>query len=250
MFGQCCYDTGEVKCTLGGGAFITCNTGRTPHASVAGLYPLIGWKIKSEVVYVAEGNGGDCGLMIEWAKSLGLFDDVKELTNIAHSVPDSDGLSFVSAFSGLQVPVRDARAATLLIGLTRTTSKSHILRAVLESLAFRLKLLYDTMRRETPVPLSKLLRCDGGVSSNDFVLQLFSDLADCHLERSTHVDTTSLGVAFLAGLAAGVWDDTTQLRTLQGSHTSFMPCQDTRVRYQSVLANWQRAVQRSRNWHS
>lgn len=250
MFGQCCFGVGDVKCTLGGGAFITCNTGRKPHASVAGLYPLIGWKIGTEVVYVAEGNGGDCGQMIDWAKSLGLFDHVNELTSIARSTPDSDGVSFVSAFSGLQAPVTDDKAATLLIGLTRSTSKSHVVRAILESLAFRLKILFDTMCQESPVSLSKLLRCDGGVSHNDFVMQLFSDLADCQLERSTDVDTTSLGVAFLAGLEAGVWSDMTQLTTLRGSYTSFMPCRATRVRYKSVITNWQRAVKRCRSWYS
>ncbi|KAK2173417.1 hypothetical protein NP493_878g00006 [Ridgeia piscesae] len=200
--------------------------------SMFGLYPLIGWKIGPEVVYVAEGNGGDCGQMIEWAKSL-----------------DSDGVSFVSAFSGLQAPVTDDKAATLLIGLTRSTSKSHVVRAILESLAFRLKFLFDTMCKESPVSLSKLLRCDGGVSHNDFVMQLFCDLTDRQLERSADVDTTSLGVAFLAGLQAGVWSDMAQLTKLRGSFKSFIPCQATREHYEGMIMNWQRAVKRCRSWY-
>ncbi|KAL3848154.1 hypothetical protein ACJMK2_019031, partial [Sinanodonta woodiana] len=156
MFGECCFDIGDIKCTMGTGTFIDVNTGSKPHASIAGLYPLIGWKIGDEITYVAEGKSNDTGITIEWGKSLGFFEDVNDIDQLVQSVPDTDGVYFISAFSGLQAPINDDKATSLIIGMQPTTTKAHIVRAMMESIAFRFKLLYETVLLETKLPLSHI----------------------------------------------------------------------------------------------
>ncbi|XP_067669796.1 putative glycerol kinase 5 [Haliotis asinina] len=247
MFGQCCFEVGDIKCTMGTGTFIDLNTGNKPHASVAGLYPIIGWKIKDELTYLAEGLAADTGITLDWAKSLGFFDDVTETANIANSVEDSAGVCFVPAFSGLQAPINDDRAATSIIGLTPNATKAHIVRAMLESLAFRFKVLYETVLVETKIPLS-YVRADGGVCSNDFIMQLMSSLVNTSIDRSKQPDMTSLGAAFLAGLAAGVWENKEQLLHLRKSSRVFEP-QSVWSQYKDIYRQWERAVTRSLQWY-
>ncbi|MEQ2220814.1 hypothetical protein ILYODFUR_009381 [Ilyodon furcidens] len=200
MFGECCFDVGDVKITMGTGTFMDINTGVKPHTSLAGLYPLVGWKIGSDVVYLAEGNAADTGTAIKWAQELELFSDVTETSDMAYSVSDSDGVCFVPSFSGLQAPLNDPRACASLMGLKPSTTKSHLVRAILESVAFRNKQLYETMLKETHIPITQI-RVDGGVSSNDFVTQLTADLFGRKLVRPQHLEMSSLGAAFVAGLA-------------------------------------------------
>ncbi|XP_046543168.1 putative glycerol kinase 5 [Haliotis rubra] len=248
MFGQCCFEVGDIKCTMGTGTFIDLNTGNKPHASVAGLYPIIGWKIKGELTYLAEGLAADTGITLEWAKSLGFFEDVTETANIANSVEDSAGVCFVPAFSGLQAPINDDRAATSIIGLTPNATKAHIVRAMLESLAFRFKVLYETVLVETKIPLSYVRADDGGVCSNDFIMQLMSSLVNTSIDRSKQPDMTSLGAAFLAGLAAGVWESKEQLCHLRKSGRVFEP-QSVWSQYKDIYRQWERAVTRSLQWY-
>uniref|UniRef100_A0AAY4AC82 Glycerol kinase 5 n=1 Tax=Denticeps clupeoides TaxID=299321 RepID=A0AAY4AC82_9TELE len=202
MFGECCFDTGDVKITMGTGTFMDINTGNKPHTSIAGLYPLVGWKIGSEVVYVAEGNAADTGTAIKWAQELELFSDVRETEAMATSVEDSDGVCFVPSFSGLQAPLNDPGACASFMGLKPSTNKNHLVRAILESVAFRNKQLYDTMLRETCIPITKI-RADGGVCTNDFIMQLTTNLLGQSISRPTHFDMSSLGAAFVAGLGVG-----------------------------------------------
>ncbi|CAB1317879.1 unnamed protein product [Coregonus sp. 'balchen'] len=140
-----------------------------------GLYPVVGWKIGPEVVYLAEGNAADTGTAIKWAQELELFSDVRETDAMASSVANSDGVCFVPSFSGLQAPLNDPKACASFMGLKPSTNKSHLVRAILESVAFRNKQLYETMLRETHIPIRKI-RADGGVCTNDFVMQLTADL--------------------------------------------------------------------------
>ncbi|XP_043558724.1 putative glycerol kinase 5 isoform X3 [Chiloscyllium plagiosum] len=154
MFGECCFETGDVKLTMGTGTFMSINTGTKPHASVTGLYPLVGWKIGSEIIYIAEGNASDTGKVIQWAQQLGLFSDVAETENIAQEVPSSDGVFFVPSFSGLQAPLNDPNACASFLGLKPSTTKIHLVRAILESIAFRNKQLYDTMLKEIHIPIT------------------------------------------------------------------------------------------------
>lgn len=248
MFGQCCFRVGDVKCTMGTGTFLDVNTGRQPHASIAGLYPLIGWKIGDELTFLAEGHSADTGNVIDWAQSIGLFDDVVETSTIAESVKDSGGVCFIPAFSGLQAPINDESATTCLLGLSQKTTKAHIVRAVLESLAFRFKALYEAMLSEIKIPLS-YIRVDGGVCNNDFVMQMVADVVNQKLSRSAHSDMTSLGAAFLAGLAAGVWKSKDELIAMKKCNKVFhpQPSWDS-IRHSFHL--WEKALGRSRNWYN
>ncbi|XP_051809241.1 putative glycerol kinase 5 isoform X2 [Acanthochromis polyacanthus] len=255
MFGECCFDVGDVKITMGTGTFMDINTGSKPHTSVAGLYPIVGWKIGSEVVYLAEGNAADTGTAIKWAQRLELFSDVTETSDMAYSVSDSDGVCFVPSFSGLQAPLNDPKACASLMGLKPSTTKSHLVRAILESVAFRNKQLYETMLRETRIPITKI-RVDGGVSSNDFVLQLTADLFGRKVSRPQHNEMSCLGAAFVAGLGVGFWRSREELKKLQSTDTMFLPrgaakegAGSTSREYIPVLQSWERALRRSMNWY-
>ncbi|KAL7850872.1 hypothetical protein AOLI_G00212280 [Acnodon oligacanthus] len=254
MFGECCFDTGDVKITMGTGTFMDINTGNKPHTSVAGLYPLVGWKIGSEVVYLAEGNAAGTGTAIKWAQEIELFSDVKETDSMANSVKDSDGVCFVPSFSGLQAPLNDPKACAAFMGLKPSTTKSHLVRAILESIAFRNKQLFDVMLRETRIPIMKI-RADGGVCTNDFIMQLTTDLLGRKISRPAHFDMSCLGAAFVAGLAVGYWKSKEELKKLQTTDRLFVPqsgkgdgCKDGV--YKPVLQSWEEALQRSMHWYS
>ncbi|CAG5117158.1 unnamed protein product [Candidula unifasciata] len=247
MFGHCCFDVGDVKCTMGTGTFLDLNTGSKPHASIAGLYPLIGWKIRDELVFLAEGQSADTGIVLEWAKTLGLIADPAESSSLAESVADSGGVFFVPAFSGLQAPFNDDRAVTAIFGVTPSTTKAHLVRSMLESLAFRFKSLYETALTETRIPLSHV-RVDGGVARNDFLVQLMSDTVNQVIDRSQHSDMSCLGAAFLAGLAAGVWCSKEELRALRQSDRQFEPRHNW-SQVKVLYHQWENAVHRSQNWY-
>ncbi|XP_033993342.1 putative glycerol kinase 5 [Trematomus bernacchii] len=255
MFGECCFDVGDVKITMGTGTFMDINTGNTPHTSSAGLYPLVAWKIGPEVVYLAEGNAADTGTAIKWAQELELFSDVQETSDMAYSVSDSDGVCFVPSFNGLQAPLNDPKACASLMGLKPSTTKSHLVRAILESVAFRNKQLYDTTLRETHIPITKI-RVDGGVSSNNFVMQLTADLFGRKISRPHHYEMSCLGAAFVAGLGVGYWRSREELKKLQRADDAFLPkgvpngsasspCRE----YIPVIQSWEKALRRSMNWY-
>lgn len=248
MFGECCFYEGDIKCTLGTGMFIDLNTGESPHASVAGLYPVIGWKIGDKLTYVAEGLASDTGAVISWAQNIGLFEDVRDTSSLAESVEDSGGVYFVPAFSGLQAPINDDKATTLFLGMQPSTTKAHIVRAILESIGFRFKLLYETVLNETKMPLS-YVRVNGGVCNNDFLVQLMADLTNQVVNRSTQTENmTSLGTGFFAGLAVGVWKDFEELEKIRVTEREFQPQQNW-SKYKPVFHQWERAVSRSRLWY-
>ncbi|XP_042285261.1 putative glycerol kinase 5 isoform X2 [Thunnus maccoyii] len=255
MFGECCFDVGDVKITMGTGTFMNINTGNKPHTSVTGLYPVVGWKIGSEVVYLAEGNAADTGTAIKWAEKLELFSDVRDTSAMAYSVSDSDGVCFVPSFSGLQAPLNDPKACASLMGLKPSTTKCHLVRAILESVAFRNMQLYETMLKETHIPITKI-RVDGGVSSNDFIMQLTADLFGRKVARPQHNEMSCLGAAFVAGLGVGFWRTREELKKLQSSDELFTPREvhkedagSPRREYTAVLQSWERALRRSMNWY-
>ncbi|KAM4552405.1 glycerol kinase 5 isoform 1-T2 [Odontesthes bonariensis] len=255
MFGECCFDVGDVKITMGTGTFMDINCGSKPHTSVAGLYPLVGWKIGSELMYLAEGNAADTGTAIKWAHELELFSDVRETSALAYSVSDSDGVCFVPSFSGLQAPLNDPKACASFMGLKPSTTKSHLVRSILESVAFRNKQLYETMLRETCIPIKKI-RVDGGVSSNDFIMQLTADLFGRKVVRPQHQEMSCLGAAFVAGLGVGFWKTREELKKLQSTDKEFLPrgaategAVSPSREYIPVLQSWERALRRSMNWY-
>ncbi|CAK6952270.1 putative glycerol kinase 5 [Scomber scombrus] len=256
MFGECCFDVGDVKITMGTGTFMNINTGSKPHTSVAGLYPVVGWKIGSEVVYLAEGNAADTGTAIKWAQKLELFSDVQDTRDMAYSVSDSDGVCFVPSFSGLQAPLNDPKACASFMGLKPSTTKCHLVRAILESIAFRNKQLYETMLRETHIPITKI-RVDGGVSSNDFIMQLTADLFGRKVARPQHNEMSCLGAGFVAGLGVGFWKTREELKKLQITDDLFSPQVGHKEgfgnpirEYTPILQSWERALRRSMNWYN
>lgn len=246
MFAQCCWNKGDMKVSLGTGTFLTVNTGSYVHASTSGIYPLVGWKIGSEVCYVAEGHSPSTGSAIEWAKKFALFEDVSVTEKLAESVEDSGGVYFVPAFDGLQVPCEDPTAAAAIFGLNHDTRKEHVLRALLESFAFQLKCLHGTIHKELNLNGSGPIKVDGGVANNNFVLQTACDLIGVALQRPDNLDMTVLGAAFLAGLAVQFWDreDIKQLWKLQhtvNSHDGKL-CKE---RYKE----WLRVTKRTCDWY-
>ncbi|XP_075216468.1 glycerol kinase 5 [Lycorma delicatula] len=249
LFGSCCFNEGDAKVTIGTGTFFDVNTGKHPHASVAGLYPVVGWKIKNELVYVAEGLSKDSGTLITWAQRMGfLGPDPSESYKIATSVPGNDGVYFVPAFSGLQAPVNDVHAAAGFVGVKRTSQPAHFLRAILESIAFRILELYYVFVNESNCNCS-YIRVDGGVSRNDFVLQLVSDLTGLTVERAKSSEMSVLGAAFLAGLATGIWTDKKELVALRKVDKEFKPRRDTKDSCKKVYSQWKDAVTRFLGWY-
>ncbi|XP_075057709.1 glycerol kinase 5 [Mixophyes fleayi] len=248
MFGQCCFDVGDVKLTMGTGTFLTINTGNNLHTSIAGLYPLVGWKIGDEVVCLAEGNATDTGTAIKWAHELNLFTDLADTEEMARSVPDCGGIYFVPSFTGLQAPVNDPYACASFMGLKPFTTKNHLVRAILESVAFRNKQLYDTMRRETSIKIS-LIRADGGVCNNSFVMQMTADLFGHTIDKPKHTNMSSLGAAFLAGLALGIWSSKEELKKLRQPEVLFEP-QRKLKEFEDSMSGWELALQRCSNWYN
>ncbi|XP_025304521.1 glycerol kinase 5 isoform X1 [Canis lupus baileyi] len=248
MFGECCFHAGDVKLTMGTGTFLDINTGNNLQHTIRGFYPLIGWKIGQEVVCLAESNAGDTGTIIKWAQELDLFTDAAETEKMAKSLEDSEGVCFVPSFSGLQAPLNDPCACASFMGLKPSTNKYHLVRAILESIAFRNKQLYELMQKEIHIPVTKV-RADGGVCKNNFVMQMTSDLINANIERPVNIDMSCLGAASLAGLAIGFWTDKEELKKLRQSEVVFEP-QKKWQEYEMSMENWVKAVKRSMNWYN
>lgn len=250
MFAQGCWNKGDLKCTLGTGMFLSINTGKKPHASLTGFYPVIGWKIGNELTYLAEANFPSCGSVVDWGKSFGLYSDPEEMEAMAESVANSNGAYFVPAFDGIQVPYNDPRAVAGIVGLTHSTRKEHIVRAILESLAYTFKQVYDVGIEEINLK-SKRLCVDGGVSRNDFTMQLTSELLGQEIQRPKDVDMTVYGAVYMAGLASGFWKDREEILKFWEMDRAFVPkLQDSDViKLVSNYKTWQKAVQRSLDWY-
>lgn len=250
-FAQGCWSPGDLKCTLGTGMFLTINTGRKPHASLSGYYPVIGWKIKEDLTFLAEANFPSCGSVVDWGVNFGLYSSPPETETLAESVEDSGGARFVPAFDGIQVPYNDPRAGAGVIGLTHNTRKEHVVRAILESLAYTFKQVYDVGKTEIKLENARLC-VDGGVSKNNFVMQLSSELLGRELQRPKDVDMTVYGAVYVAGLASGFWRDREVIRGFWELDRKFEPKTLNSKEREVILSdyrNWQQAVQRSLDWY-
>ena len=247
LFGQCCFEAGEVKNTYGTGGFLLMNTGDTPAESSSGLLTTVGWKIGKDVRYVLEGSVFMCGATIQWLRDgLRLFRDAAETEEIARSVPDSAGVYLVPAFVGLGAPYWDAYARGTIQGLTRAVTSAHIVRAALEAMAYQTVDVLSAMRKDTPFPI-RSVRVDGGASANNFLLQFQADVLGMEVSRPACVETTALGAAYLAGLGAGVYSDLSEIRSGWREERRFAPEMEESDR-DRLLDGWRRAVERSRNW--
>ena len=250
-FAQGCWNPGDLKCTMGTGMFLCVNTGSKPHASLTGFYPVIGWKIGKELVYLAEANFPSCGSAVEWGIKFGLYKEPAETADIANSVENPNGVCFVPAFDGIQAPHNDPHATASIIGITHNTEREHIVRALLESLAYTFKQLYDVAGDEINLKIEKI-RVDGGVSQNNFVLQLISDLLGRKIQRPKDVDMTVYGAIYVAGLASGFWKSRDEIKPFWKMDRQFDPREMASPEEKQLLHRykcWQQAVQRSLGWY-
>lgn len=247
LFGQTCFEPGNAKNTYGTGCFLLMNTGGKPVESHNGLLTTIAWQMDGKTTYALEGSVFVAGAAIQWLRDeMGLVKQSADTQALAQSVQDTGGVYFVPAFTGLGAPYWDPYARGMLIGLTRSTSRAQVVRAVLESLAYQTADVLRAMQQDAGIAL-QTLRADGGASANDFLMQFQSDLCHVPVTRPACVETTAMGAAFLAGLAVGFWSDLSDIkRTVAVSHT-FQPQMDSAQRMKK-LAGWEKAVSRCRDW--
>lgn len=246
-FGQTCFSAGEAKNTYGTGCFMLLNTGAEPVESHNRLLTTVGWRMKGQTAYMLEGSVFMGGAVVQWLRDgLGIIEKSSDVEALAASAPSTDGVCMVPAFAGLGAPHWDPYARGTLVGMTRGTTKAHIARAALESIALQTVDLVQAMQRDGARPLSEL-RVDGGASNNALLMQIQADLLGVPVVRPTVTETTALGAAYLAGLAVGVFNGLNALQANWKIDARFEPSMGIDERG-ALLDRWHRAVERSKGW--
>jgi glycerol kinase len=246
LFGQGCHQVGMAKNTYGTGCFMLMNTGEEAVTSKSGLLTTIAWGLDGKVHYALEGSVFIAGAAIQWLRDgLKLIDEAPDSEFFAMKVDGTDGVYVVPAFAGLGAPYWDMYARGAIFGLTRGTSKAHLVRATLESLAYQTKDVLAAMENDAGVPLNKL-RVDGGASANNLLMQFQSDILGVTVERPKIIETTALGAAYLAGLAVGFWTMDTITDKWQLDQ-AFEPEMDE-AEQERLYKGWQKAVKRTMDW--
>lgn len=245
LFGQGCFSPGMAKNTYGTGCFMLMNTGIEAVASPNGLLTTIAWGIGGEVEYALEGSIFVAGSAVKWMRdTVELFTDVAETDPIARTLTSSEGVYFVPAFVGLGTPYWDSEVRGAIFGLTRGSSRSHLIRATLESVAYQTRDVLSVMEKDSGISL-KGLRVDGGMVANNFLMQFQSDILRVNVERPVVQETTALGAAYLAGLAVGYWKDKQDIAgnwQLDLAFSPQMPVEEAETLYQG----WLKAVEAAR----
>ena len=246
LFGQCCFEAGQAKNTYGTGCFMLLHTG---HEACESSHNLVTTVVASApgtrgTEYALEGSVFVAGALVQWLRDeLGIISNAAETEYLAKSVPDTGGVYIVPAFTGLGAPWWRPDARGSILGLTRGTGRAHLARAALEALAYQIRDLSDAMAADAGASLG-VLNVDGGASVNDFLMQFQADLLGCELRRPANLETTSLGAAYLAGLATGFWSGTDELRGLRASDDVFRRQMDE-AQAEALLAGWHDAVRRT-----
>jgi glycerol kinase len=248
LFGQACYRQGETKNTYGTGNFLLMSTGDTPVGSTSGLLTTIAHRIEGQPTqYALEGSVAVTGSLIQWlVENLGIIGDASEVEEVAMAVEDNGDVYLVPAFSGLFAPYWRPDARGVITGLTRFANRHHLARAALESTAFQTKDVLDAMTEDSGVELTEL-RVDGGMTGNELLMQFQADLLGVDVVRPRVTETTALGAAYAAGLAAGLWSGLDELRGLWAEDRRWSPSIDDDRRRRSI-ERWHQAVQRSLDW--
>ncbi|TGE36670.1 glycerol kinase GlpK [Desulfosporosinus fructosivorans] len=247
LFGQACYEPGDAKNTYGTGCFMLMNTGSKIHTSKHGLLTTIAWGIDGKVEYALEGSIFIAGAAIQWLRDgMKLIDGAADSEYYAKKVKDTDGVYFVPAFVGLGAPYWDMRARGAIFGLTRGTTKYHIIRAALDSLAYQTKDVLGSMESDSGISL-KSLRVDGGAVANDLLMQFQADILGTRVDRPEIIETTALGAAYLAGLAVGFWTSKEELANRWLLNRRFEPEMDEEKRAK-LYKGWLKAVDRTKDW--
>lgn len=241
LFGQCCFEEGDVKNTYGTGSFILMNTGKKPILSQRGLLTTIAASEAGGVEYALEGSVFVAGALIQWLRDeLQLFRSASESEEYAKKAPDAAGVYIVPAFTGLGAPYWNPYARGTVVGLTRGCGREHFVRAALESIAYQSADVMRAMEEEAGVKL-KSLKVDGGASANDFLMGFQADIVDTRVDRPGCIETTALGAAYLAGLAVGYWKNRQELKENWQKDTSFWPTMAEEER-KRLLKGWKRAM--------
>ena len=247
LFGQTCFDPGEAKNTYGTGCFLLMNTGERPCRSQNGLVTTVAASGDGRARYALEGSVFVGGAVIQWLRDeLRFLSEARDAEYYASKVPDTGGVYLVPAFTGLGAPYWDMYARGALVGITRGTSREHIIRAAQESIAYQVADLVEAMEKDTGIPLSAL-NADGGASRDSFLMQFQADILGRPILRPAVTETTALGAAGLAGLAVGMWSGPEELRGLRALSREYRPRMEA-DRRQALLRGWHKAVGRSLDW--
>lgn len=244
LFGQTCFDNGEAKNTFGTGGFVLVNTGSRPVKSEKGLLTTIAWGIEDKVCYALEGSVFVSGAVIQWLRDeLGIIGTSGETEEIARSVPDTAGAYVVPAFTGLGAPYWDPYARGTITGLSRGVNRNHIVRAALEAMAYQTWDLLEAMAEDLGSPIRRL-KVDGGAAENSFLLEFLADILGQKVYRPECIETTSLGAAYLAGMATGYWKSMDDIRDNWQIDRIFEPSMEEEKR-RTLLEGWHKAVGRA-----
>jgi glycerol kinase len=247
LFGQACVTPGMTKNTYGTGSFVLMNLGSEAPEPVDGVLTTIAWQLDDVVTYALEGAVFVTGAAIQWLRDgLGILTSSSEAGPLAASVPDTGGAVFVPALTGLGAPYWDPYARGAIVGLTRGTTRAHLVRAAIEAMAWQTRDVVDAMTAASGRPITSL-RIDGGASVMDLLCQLQADALGAEVRRSAVRETTALGAAFLAGLAEDVWDDVDAIAAHWNDDGRWEPRRDASA-VDADYAVWQRAVDRARGW--
>jgi glycerol kinase len=248
LFGQTCFNVGEAKSTYGTGTFLLLNTGEKVINSYHGLVTTVGYRIgKEKPVYALEGSIAVTGSLVQWLRDqLGIISTAAEIETLASTVENNGGAYIVPAFSGLFAPYWRSDARGVITGLTRYVTKGHLARAVLEATAWQTREVVDAMAKDSGVTLTAL-KVDGGMTSNNLLMQYIADALDAPVERPFVAETTALGAAYAAGLAVGFWPDLDTLRANWHRAAEWTPHMDEATRAREYK-NWLKAVERTMGW--
>ncbi len=248
LFGQVCFQPGEAKNTYGTGNFMLMNTGSRPVTSDAGLLTTVAYTGDGlDPAYALEGSVAVSGSLVQWLRdNLGLVSDAAEIEEMAGTVDDNGDVYFVPAFSGLFAPYWRPDARGAIVGLTRFSNRGHIARAALEATAFQTREVLDAMVSDSGVALTEM-RVDGGMTANNLLMQFQADLLDIDVVKPSIAETTAVGAAYGAGLAAGFWESQAELVGLWREGERWAPDMDSGTR-ERLMARWKQAVERSLNW--
>lgn len=246
MFGQGCFDKGEIKNTYGTGGFLLMNIGGKPIIPESGLLTTVAWKIGSNVTYALEGSVFVCGAAIQWLRDgMKMIDNAAETEEISIKAKNNGGVYVVPAFCGLGAPYWDPYARGAIFGITRATTKEHIVRATVESMAYQTNDLLCAMRDECKVELS-CMKVDGGAAKNNFLLSFQSDISGINVKRPVCTETTALGAALLAGLGIGEFKSLEEISKISKTEREFSPHIDLKEK-SALLNGWKNAVERTKN---
>jgi glycerol kinase len=244
LFGQMCIEPGSIKNTYGTGCFVMLNTGSKPVLSKNNLLTTIAWKIGDKITYALEGSIYVGGSVVQWLRDgLGFITSSSEIEDLASTVPDSGGVYFVPALTGLAAPYWDQYARGTIIGITRGTTRAHIARAALDGIAFQTYDIAQAMAKDMDAPLMEL-KVDGGASRNNLLMQHQADLLGITVVRPKITETTALGAAYLAGLAVGFWNNIDEIKNQWQVERTFEPIADSE-KIEAAKAGWANAIDRT-----